>query len=609
MKRLLVPLLLVACGQPEPEPLADGDTLGRCAVHTPLRRPFYGDLHVHTALSLDASLQGTQTTPVDAYRFARGAPLGLQPFVDGRPTRSIRLARPLDFAAVTDHAEFLGPVHICTDPTATGYDSRACRQFRDEPDRAFIGMNAQLAAEPDDVRPPVICEAGDCDSAERSAWEELRLAAEAAYDRSEACSFTSFVGYEWSSNPGTFNLHRNVVFADSVVPAQPTGYFDAPTPELLWDALERDCTQAETGCQALTVPHNSNLSGGLMFDPGSAFDADSAARRAAFEPLVEIFQHKGDSECLVDGPLGDEACGFEKLPYNNLAGANLDIAGQAEPLDHVRDALAEGLAVWERTGFNPYSFGIVASTDTHTGTPGAVAEDGFRGGGGAGQSNREPTPGLPDVVAFNPGGLAVLWAEENSRPALFAAMQRREAYGTSGPRLGLRVFAGDVDTALCESEDFAAQGYRDGVPMGGVLPAGGPVRLAVHAWQDPSSAPLQRVQVVKLWLEDGAPRSEVVDIAGDEVGAVDEATCALDGAGVGDLCTVWEDPSPPVGPAAYYVRVLEVPSCRWSQRQCVDAAIDCAEDVPEGFEGCCDADVPRVIQERAWSSPVWVEPG
>jgi hypothetical protein len=602
-----------------------GVSSGRCKHFSPERQPFFGDLHVHTALSLDANLQGTRLRPRDAYRFARGELVDLPPYdAQGNAERTMKLERPLDFVAVSDHAEFLGLVTTCLTDGSDGYDSLDCISYRTLQDVAFIGLNARLAASQDSATHEAPCTEQNrfCEQDALSSWGEIQTAAEDANDSSDECSFSSFVAYEWSGSPGTKNLHRNVIFRGSQVPSLPFSYFDGAYPEQLWSSLKQDCLP-ESECDVLTIPHNSNLSAGLMFEPldrdGRPIDAEYAKTRAQMEPLVELFQHKGSSECLPEmGP--DELCNFELMPYNTLASTMLGGAPDTlVPRDSVREALGQGLSLGRLLGTNPFEYGFVASTDTHLGVAGAADEGAFQGHGGAGSSARTEVKGLVDKVWLNPGGLAVLWAEENSRDALFLAMRRREAYGTSGPRIVLRFFGGfDLPEDLCERGDFVKLGYANGVPMGGVLtrPAKQAApRLFVRAERDPGtrSSPgglLERVQIVKGWLVDGAPKYRVYDVAGEAGGATVDANCTPQGAGHDALCGTWSDPDFAVdGPAFYYARVLENPSCRWHARLCHAAGVRCEEprNVPDGYEGCC-AGYPEVQQERAWSSPIFYRP-
>lgn len=594
----------------------------RCAERDPLRRPYFGDLHVHTAYSLDAATQDTRNLPADAYRFARGERIGIQPYdADGNPIRHVQLDRPLDFAAVTDHAELFGELEICADPELEGHGSFACAIHRNFPRVSFFLFNTVAN------RAERLGMCGDegerCRAAARTPWTVIQEAAEEAYDRSARCGFTTFVGYEWTgaAGPGE-NLHRNVLFRNGTVPDLPASFIEAPEPRWLWESLRRECTQAGTGCDAVVIPHNPNLGAGFMFpvrDPaGRPLDAASAAERAEFETLVEVMQHKGDSECHPGLGTEDELCGFEKLAMHSLAGRWVPwFAKPPVERQFVRNVLKEGLIQQDRIGINPFKFGIVASSDTHLATPGLVEEDAeFPGHGGAGKPAEPGDPGFPDHLDFNPGGLAVLWAEENSREALFRAMRRREAYGTSGPRIVVRLFGGwRYPADLCELRDGARIGYGSGVPMGGDLPAresSAPV-FFVSALRDPGGAPLQRVQIVKGWLERGTAREHVYDVAGDpENGAtVDPASCEPLGTGFDRLCTVWTDPDfDPEAHAFYYARVVENPTCRWSHRFCLSRNVDCTEPdaVPEALAACCEPSQPRTVQERAWTSPVWYTP-
>jgi len=593
-----------------------------CPDRDPLRRPFFGDLHVHTVYSLDASTQQTRTRPAEAYRFARGAPIGLQPFdAEGRPLRHAQLDRALDFAAVTDHAELLGEWNICNTPGLPGHDSLVCRVYRRWPRAAFFWMNA-VASHAD--RHGFCGEDGRlCREAARAPWQDIQRAAHQAY---EPCRFTTFVGYEWTGASGLGNnLHRNVLFNGAAVPELPASFVETPSPPELWARLRQQCSGED--CDVVVIPHNPNLGGGLMFrtqrEDGSPIDAGEARARADLERLVEVMQHKGDSECKTGLGNQDELCGFEKLEMQNFAARYAPLLAKP-PLPHqfVRNVLEEGLALDARLGVNPFQFGLIASTDTHLGTPGLVAESAdYPGHGGAGTPVGDAPPrGLPDALDFNPGGLAVLWAEENTRASLFAALKRREAYGTSGPRLNVRFFGGwSFDAGLCEADDLVEIGYREGVPMGGTLPrpprgAAAP-RFVVSALRDPgaSGLPLQRVQIVKGWLEGEALREAVWEVAGDPGNGadVDLSSCEPRGAGFDALCAVWRDPDfDPAERAFYYARAVENPRCRWSQQLCVARGVRCEDPatLSEELAACCSEQHVRSIQERAWSSPIWYRP-
>ena len=636
----LLALCLVACSGSEPldETAGNGHTETRtCHDRSATRNAYFGDLHVHTQYSLDANTQGTIISPHEAYRFAMGERLGIQPYTeDGTPLRFTQIARPLDFAAVTDHAELFGEVEVCTNPDLEGYNSAECIFYRSAPAQAFLVFNTaqlgiygipQLDGTKKVPRLPFCGLNGvRCLEAAKTPWRDVQRAAEAFYDRSDDCRFTTFVGYEYTAAPLSNNLHRNVLFRTEVVPEIPPGYQEYPAPEYLWQALADQC-KAGDGCDVLTIPHNSNLSGGLMFqtqdDDGNDYTESFAMLRQANEPLAEIYQHKGDSECLLSIGTTDEACGFEKLPYNNFAGSQVGpiASGPPKEQDFLRSALKEGLRLEGTLGANPFKYGFVGGSDTHLGTPGNVNEVGYPGHGGAGMAARDSVPeGLTDRVENSPGGLSVLWAEQNTRDALFAAMRRREAYATSGTRPLVRFFGGtELPADLCGRSDFAQQGYANGVPMGGDLPPGSSApRFAVWAMRDPgvageASEPLQRIQIVKGWVENGEKREQVYDVAGDASNgaSVDLSTCETSGPGFANLCTVWEDPDfDPAQHAFWYARVLENPGCRWSQRQCVAANVDCSDPdgVPDAFADCCNADYPKTVQERAWTSPIWYRP-
>ena len=597
-----------------------------CPDFNPLNNLYWGDLHVHTAYSLDASTQDTRTTPAQAYAFARGGALGVQPWRDGRPLRQLQLDRPLDFAAVTDHAELLGEVSLCTTPESFAYSSLYCRVFRTFPRASFFLFNYMASS---GKRLGLCGDDGErCRLAAAAPWNDIRAAAEAAYDDGSGCSFTSFVAYEWTgASENMANLHRNVIFRNDAVPELPPSFVESGgSVDTLFRQLEQQCLEAGNGCDVLSIPHNSNVSGGFMFPRGEgALDTASAQRRHRFEPLMELIQHKGASECFFGaGATEDELCAFEQLSYDNLSAKFAKFRREAPTpyTGFAREVLRDGLAFDRDLGINPYELGFVGSTDTHLGTPGAVREDKFAGHGGAGAPAGEDVPqGLVDDLDYNPGGLAAVWAPQNRRDDLFDALRRREVYATSGPRISLRLFAGtDIEPGICETPGFAAQGYAQGVPMGAVLRDAGRVRIAVAAAADAGTQsdpglPLQRLQIIKGWTDvHGQPQERVFDIAGDpDNGAdVDLATCRTRGDGFSQLCAVWQDPDfDPASRVYYYARAVENPRCRWSQHICAASGVDCSDPatVGDGLEGCCSAEHRPVIQERAVSSPVWYYPG
>jgi hypothetical protein len=634
-----------------------------CANHDPLRRPMFGDLHVHTSYSFDSYISSQRNDPDEAYRYAQGEPIVI-PDEDGKQTIRAQLQRPLDFAAVTDHAELLGPINVCTtDSGRAGYwwphcvMTRASNYWVQLVAASWwtqVGITAGGGREQS-----FACSLSDCDAAHQETWKLIQKSAEAAYDRSSACRFTSFIGYEYTDSPDSFNMHRNVIFRNEHVTDRAISTFDTGSynfPEL-WKQLRAECIDAGTGCDVLAIPHNANLAGGLMFrDPETP---DEASDRLFFEPIIELTQHKGASECRFDRLAGrgvdtsDELCGFEQVVADNLAMLG-SVHGEVRtekaapvPIDRfarrnlVRNALKDGLALGQTSGTNPFQMGFIGSTDTHSATPGAAEEDNYTGHLGRRDSGYR---NVQDHFFSNAGGHAVVWAEENSRDAIFAGMRRKETYATSGTRPAVRFFGGfELDADLCGAPDAIARAYATGVPMGGSLTAHADARaprFLVSALKDPGvpdhpGTDLQRVQIIKGWVDAaGNTHERVFDIAGDaQNGAgVDPETCAPTGAGAGSLCSVWQDPTfDPVQPAFYYVRVLENPTCRWSTLQCKAAGVDpfsdgCAEQaaiateaaVARGAQGdvfgkCCldEAEEPfysPVIQERAWTSPIWVAP-
>ncbi len=618
-----------------------------CTDRQPLRRAFFGDLHVHTALSSDAWNYDVAVRPADAYRYAFGEPIGLPPNdPSGRPTRVMRIDRPLDFAAVTDHAEFLGEQSLCSSPESESYESEGCKAIRASTVPADSPL-ARVIMNPWPRRDPDVCgeDGALCDRELRSAWQETIDAAETWNDTSPACERTTFVAYEYSSFRLGSNLHRNVIFRSNVVPMRPISFIDAPRAWQLWGLLEEVCLDAGAGCEALAIPHNSNISNGRMFDvdyvgtSGLDGQAARARQRIRIEPVVEIMQHKGDSECRngLSRILGaaDELCDFEKFEDLTFLRLGDDPPGEcwdgpfADWIPHLgpdclshrsyaRYALVEGLAEEVRIGVNPFKFGLIASTDTHNGLAGGAEERSWPGHLGMADGPLErrlsAEPGVMGNSANGPGGLVGVWAEENSRDAIFDALRRREVFGTSGPRIQPRFFGSwSAPADLCDEPALLARADDGGVPMGADLPPrrgdGGPVFVAFAA-RDPGtpSAPgglLQRIQVIKGWVDDaGGLHQQVVDVAGGPNDAsVDPNTCEPRGAGADFLCGVWSDPDFDASRrAVYYARVVENPSCRYSAWQCL------------GLEGggrpagCDDPFMAPIQQERAWTSPIWYTP-
>lgn len=649
-------LLLAACGQEAPSEDFAVSEQARvtqtprtpCNDRNPLNNAYFGDLHVHTALSNDGFSFGTRNTPDDAYRYAFGAGSVKLPVNrdDQETTRTVSIDRPLDFMGVTDHAEFLGEQTLCADPNSGVADSEFCGAFKEGE-----GRNPSLLKKifsPFPSRDKELCgeDGSRCAAASIIPWDETIEAAEKWNDVSEDCERTAFIAFEYSSVRLGSNLHRNVIFKGTVVPKRPIGYLDAHREWRLWEILDKECLSSGKGCDALAIPHNSNISNGRMFAvdyAGASSNEAQAARaqlRMKLEPVVEIMQHKGDSECRngVPGVLGgtDELCNYEKfesLAFTQLTGSPDVEACYDGPFadymphkgpncmsrnSYVRYALIEGMKEEARLGINPFKFGLMASTDTHNGTGGGVSERFYAGhlGWGDGTAVRRTSyiSTIPGNASNSPGGLIGVWSPENTRASLFDSIRRKEVFGTSGPRITPRFFGGwDYDENLCSDSNLVAKAYAGGVAMGGDLPLGkgSPVFVA-SALSDPGTAaepgtPLQRLQIVKGWYDDsGDHHQKIFDVAGDanNGASVDLNTCATSGSGAQQLCSVWKDPQFDADQrAVYYLRAVENPVCRYTTWQCNALPED------ERPESCSGELPPKTIQERAWSSPIWYTPG
>lgn len=604
---------------------ADTQTASRPAPN-PLRNAYFGDLHVHTSYSLDAYSFGNRNDPRAAYRFGRGEAVTLPGGIQSQ------LRVPLDFMAVTDHDVWLGEVSLCTDPSDPAYKTAVCTNLRSseqhpkESSALMMGLATGFMKNPPE-RNADICETGTINEANkcfqraRSVWQQIQKNADEFY---EPGKFTTFAGFEWSAGFKRLGmLHRNVIFRGGKYPDAVYSAIDLNnSPERLWQWLERDCTG---DCQVLSIPHNTNFGWGIALDSknsdGTPFTTEELKRRAKTEPLIELFQIKGNSECSPGLGTNDEQCNFEQLWKPCKQGED---AFCAVARDYVRDALKRGLVIEQQYGVNPFKYGFIGSTDTHSSAPGSTDEGSWNGGASLTDStsdqrlNVQLVEGTPmrDLI-FNPGGVAGVWAEENTRESIFDALKRRETFVTSGTRIRVRFFGGwNYSNNLHQQRDLLEQAYKLGVPMGSDLPlathsAKAP-RFVVWATKDPSSANLQKLQIIKGWAENGQTYEQVYDVFCSDGLQPDAKThrCTDNGAkvsltdcsytqnkGATELATTWTDPDfKPSEHAFYYARVLENPTCRWSTYDALKAKLP----IPES--------VPPVIQERAWSSPIWYTP-
>ena len=607
------------------------------------RRAYFGDLHVHTTYSLDAFQFGTLATPDDAYRFARGEAIKHPAGFD------MQLDRPLDFYAVTDHGFYLGVVRAGADTTTEistypamesihnlnaaenlTLESVPLRDFR-----AWIRGFTVAMGGSEPLRAEV-------ESIMRTTWADVVRAADRHYEPGE---FTTFAAYEFSTTKEDGgSMHRNVVFRGTGnMPAMPFDRNMSRDPEDLWNWMDG---LRKKGVESLAIPHNSNKSNGQMFEratwAGDPMTPAHNEKRIRNEPLVEITQVKGTSETHPALSMNDEWAGFEIDPYV-AGGGPLTIAKTAG--GYVRDAMKKGLLLEAHGLGNPFEFGFIGSSDTHTGA-GSYDETNFFSKVGLLDSTPALRGSVPlsdddlntlalsdaedsvfyvasdgrrylssNASVYGASGLAAVWAEENTRESIYDALRRKETFATSGPRIRVRFFAGHgLDSTMLETADGISRAYVQGVSMGGDLVASPRDAPAFIVWaaRDAQSAPLQRVQIIKGWLEDGETHERIFDVACSDGLEVDPTThrCPDNGArvnlsdcaisadrGAAELKTLWRDPEfDEKQKAFYYARVLENPTCRWSTWDALRAGV-----APRG-------DLERVIQERAWSSPIWVSP-
>ena len=589
---------------------------------------YFGDTHHHTANSGDAFMNGDRLSPEDAYRFARGEEIVTS---TGIPAK---LSRPLDFLVISDHAEGLGVMYevyngnpvMMADETLARWN-RMMKAGGTESARA---TNELISAQAQGTLPKPVTDPAIAGPVQKSVWHAYTKTAEKYNDPG---NFTAMIGYEWTSVPGGNNLHRNILFrgnkeqADQVMPFTS---WDSEDPEKLWDWMSS--YEEKTGDRVLAIPHNGNLSNGRMFESvdfsGKPLTPDYAERRARWEVLQEVMQTKGNSETHPTLSPNDEFAdyGIAGWEYGNLTLEDKPESPEMRPYMYLRGGLLQGLLHGQKLGVNPFKFGMIGGTDVHNSLT-SIEEDNFFGK----HVNQEPSPHRWNHVSkqgfdktrytwhYTAAGYAAVWATENSREALWDAMKRKEVYATSGSRMTVRLFGGwsftDEDA---KSRNIADAGYTKGVPMGGDLPAKSdsaksPTFL-VSAMMDAESGNLDRIQIIKGWLDsDGKTHEKVYDVAwgdadrrqpdkdgklppvGDTVDVADASW--YNSIGDPDLRTVWTDPDFDASQSAfYYARVIEIPTPRWT-------AYD-----QKRFGIKMSNDVPMKTQERAWTSPIWYTP-
>jgi hypothetical protein len=608
-------LALAACSKSQPPaatsaaPAAPSTPAASLPPPNPENNVYFGDVHVHTGWSFDALTNGSKTTPMDAYAWAQGRP------ITGSGGPDMKITSPLDFYMVSDHAEYMGVFNQMSNPESPLSKTEIAKGVT-SPDanvrlQTFAGILRDMS---EGKRDPQLSDP----ALARTVWAEIIKAADANYVPGK---FTTFAGFEWTSNPQKRNLHRVIVFRDTKhLPDMVLSALDSDDPEVLWKWME---DQRAKGSMLFAIPHNANASDGLMFDlvkrDGKPIDAAYNKTRAANEPLYEITQIKGTSETHPDLSPADEFAGFEQWDYTLSADFERPTHRKGS---FARQALLDGMSQAAAGAGNPFKYGFIGDSDTHN-AAGSHEEYNFTGKFAFENNPRERLTGLPGAAAgqiqqiqeFSSAGLAGVWAPQNTREAIWDAMQRRETFGTSGPMMKVRFFGGfDFAAGDVTSADFVKLAYAKGVPMGGDLKpgAGKAPTFLVAAVKDPKSGNLDRVQIVKGWLDAaGKQHEKIYDVAwsGDRkpgangklppVGnTVDVKTATYTNTiGSAQLATGWTDPDFKAAERAfYYARVLEIPTPRWNT---YDAA---RLKMPPLTK------VPATIQERAWSSPIWYNP-
>jgi hypothetical protein len=606
-------LSLAACNSSTPAPKPTPQTASTRPPANPLRNAYFGDLHLHTGLSFDAYILRTNTRPNDSYAYAKGQPVNYLGRMEQRKV-------PLDFLAVTDHAEYLGALPMTADPNSPFSKTEWAEVNSSDPKKSNQTYAKLVGAFMATGKP--IAEMND-PSYIKSAWQQIIDAADKNY---EPGKFTTFVGFEWTSAPIAEhkypqNLHRCIIFRGDKVPEVPYSAFDSFDPEQLWSYLEN---ARKTGDDVIAVPHNGNASNGLMFDTktltGKPLTRDYAERRMANEPLTEIAQVKGQSETHPLLSPNDEFARYEL--WETLVGSSAP--AHFKTGSYVRQAYGVGQELQEKIGANPFKYGLEGGTDFHSGIS-STEEDNYPGSHGNQDSDpktvlstavKQGFSGEPPIN-FAAQGLTGAWAEENTRESIFSAFKRKETFGTSGNRIQVRMFGGwNYPADLAKQPDWVKAAYSGGVPMGSDLPAAtnnpkGPA-FAVWSLKDPRTGNLDRIQIIKVSTKNGKSHEKIFDVAwsGDRkpdpkngkvppVGnTVDLKTATYTNTiGATELAGVWQDPEfDPQAYATYYARVLEIPTPRWSTIWAVKNNLPLNDKMG------------NTIQERAWTSPIWYSP-
>ncbi len=577
----------------------------------PTRDVFFGHLHVHTSYSFDGYTNGSITEPADAYRWAQGEAI---PGGGGGP--DLQIKRPLDWYAVSDHAEYLGVFKLMEDPENALSELPIAAEITSDDQAVAFAAFARIL---DDMNGGVSDPQLSDPEVSRTVWQDVVETADQYY---RPGSFTTFPAFEWTSAPSNRNLHRVVLFKHSDnVPALPYSTLDSDRPEDLWAYMEN---ARNNGAEVLAVAHNGNASDGLMFPDetsygGSTLNLDYAETRMRNEPVYELTQIKGTSETHPDLSPNDEFAGFELWDYTLAAITERATIRQGS---YARKAWLDGLRLGAAGQGNPYRFGVIGDSDTHN-SASPLEEDNYTGKF-AFENNPEHRlegpPGFEEankqqVREFGSAGVAGVWAESNTREAIFEAIQRKETFATSGPRMHLRFFGGwGFSEGMLENGNWLEQAYAEGVPMGGDLAnhsGDGAPTFLIQAMKEADGANLDRVQVIKGWTENGQSYERIYEVSwsgdrqldGDgKLPAVGNTVDASDASytndiGATQLQTVWSDPDfDPAQPALYYVRVLQIPTPRWSTYDAVTLGVEPLESLPVS------------IQERAWSSPIWYNP-